>query len=434
VAPPNWPVLTAEGGWPAGAPVQPAGTFLLDDPASGLLDTSVLGGAPVTTWTDLTAWVRSGTITRPATRQQGPLYAYQQATATLTLNNADGRWDPDNLAGPYVTGGATSLTAMVPVRVRATYNGVTWPLFWGYSDSWDDDGTNRGPRYAETVLSASDAQKILNAVRLPATAAAGAGETTGARIGRILDAAKWYTGTGQRQVTGGDSAWTLMQTCADSEIGELYLNGAGQLVFRNRRAILTEARSNTPQAVLGDQPGTAEPAGTELPYAGLPRSRDDATLANDIQATRISGGVLQQVQDTASIARFLFPRSYARSDLILQDDATVLNWAQWVLAVSRTDEDRMDTVVINPLRDPANLWPQVLGREIGDRIQVWRRPPGVAAAITKDQFIRSITHAFDVSAGTWTTTWGLQDASRYGSFLTLDQPALGQLDVNSLAF
>jgi hypothetical protein len=58
----------------------------------------------------------------------------------------------------------------------------------------------------------------------------------------------------------------------------------------------------------------------------------------------------------------------------------------------------------------------------------------VTGAIVKDCFIRGIAHDFDVSAGSWQTTWTLQDASRYGSFWTLDQPTLGKLDQNALAY
>jgi len=442
VPPSQWPQIILEGGFTPGAPVQ-GGAFTLDDPAFGVLDTSVLGES--TTWTDLSPFVRSGSVTRAANRLQGPLWAFQQGAASVVLNNRDGRFDPDNLAGPYVDGtGATQLNAMVPVRVRAAWNGVSYPLFSGFADSWlPEDGTNYGGRYAQAAVSASDGQKILNGVTLPPAGAAGAGETAGARITRILNAAQWYTGAGQRSVAagistvqayaGGDTAWNLMQAAADAEIGELYINGSGQLVFRGRRAILTDTRSNTPQAVFGDSPGTAETYGTEQAYSSVTRARDDTTLANDIQATR-TGGTLQEAQDAASIAKYLFPRSYPRADLILQNDSDALSWAQWVLYVSKSDEDRFDQLVIKPLRDPANLWPQVLGREIGDRIQVWRRPPGVASPVVKDCFIRGIAHTWDWSAGTWQTTWTLQSASKYGSFMTLDNPSLGRLDANALAF
>lgn len=433
---PNWPQIIAEGGFAPVAPVQD-GILILDDPVLGVLGSALLGGD--VTWSDISAWVRSGSVNRAGSRQQGPLWSYQAGTASVVLKNADGRFDPDNPGSPY----AGALNAMVPVRLRAMWNGITYPLFSGFADSWNDAGGNYAGRYAETNLAATDGQNVLAGVQLPAVAAAGAGELTGARVNRILDAAQWYTGTGYRQVgtgsstvqayTAGDSAWNLMQAAADAEIGELYLDGSGRLVFRGRQQILTDARSATVQGVFGDSIGTVQADGAEEPYAQVTRARDLTTMANDIQATIASGGTLQEVQDTASIAKYLFPRSYARSDLILQDDTSALNWAQWVLYVSKDDEDRFDQLTIFPLRDPANLWPQALGREIGDRIQVWRRPPGVASPVVKDCFIRGITHDWNWSQGTWVTTWTLQDASKYGSFLTLDNATLGQLDNNALA-
>lgn len=539
--PANWPQLILEGGFTATVPVQPGGVLLLDDAVNGLLDTNTLAGD--NTWTDLTQWLRSGSVARPASRQQGPIYSYQPGTLAAVLNNRDGRFDPDNLGGPYVAAGATELTAMTPIRIRAVWAGVTYPLFAGFTDSWTDDGQNYAGHYAEASVAATDAQKVLAGMHLDTDVPAGSGETTGARVNRILTRAGWYTGSGQRTLAPGDSTvqattfgdtpWNLMQITADSEIGELYVSGAGAVVFRNRQALLEDTRSNTSQAVFGDGPG-------ELPFRFATRARDDTTIANDIQGTRANGGVMQEAFDQASLNKYLFARTYQRTDLILENDQDVSDWANWVLYVAKNDEDRFDQLVIYPLRDPVRLWPQALGRLAGDRITVTRRPPvqaaipysaasvtspgtfqiflavpvapgtytvswtvtlagTVAAAeannfaiglnsgagvttpsvnagtagtypqpavtittavadsivvkswsaaptagavygamlpspVTRDCFIRGIGHQFDVSAGSWVTTWTLQDASRYGSFLTLNHPVLGQLDENALTF
>jgi hypothetical protein len=186
--------------------------------------------------------------------------------------------------------------------------------------------------------------------------------------------------------------------------------------------------------VFGDTPGVSHPAGVELAVASIKRASDDTTVANDIQATIANGGVLQEVKDTASIAKYLFPRSYERSDLILQTNTDALNWANWVLYIGRGNENRFESISIDPQSDPYDLWPQCLGREIGDRIQIWTRPAGVSAPIVKDCFIVGITHTFDATKSQWLTTWTLQDASKYGSFLTLDNPTLGKLDSNALVF
>jgi hypothetical protein len=155
-------------------------------------------------------------------------------------------------------------------------------------------------------------------------------------------------------------------------------------------------------------------------------------LCNDAQITR-EGGTLQEATDAPSEATFIFPRTYAADGLLMTSDAEALTYAQFIVYASKGAETRFDTLTVNPQRDPANLWPQALGRKIGDRITVTRRPPGMASPITRDCFIRGIAHDFDFSAQTWQTTWTLQDASRY-AFLTLDNATLGKLGSNALAF
>lgn len=656
---PVLPQIIVEAGFISDKPVQGGTSLILGDAVNGKLGTGTLGTS--INWTSVSPWVRSFTITRPSTRLQGPLWNFQAATASILLDNSDGRFDPDNLAGPYVTGApsgmtvtatqsgagsangmaltvrvvtgalpaasqngtvvsnnsslttcqaaitpaatgswvygaltngsnttaltangsttlsaniqdltnaivygtcrstgtttastpvtvgasapsgstgamvvslaeikaasalaedasspptvsitsaktvttasfippgssllvamvsneysgsgtntvtvsdssgltwhpltqdsytvagvwvadvpasaaVTQLTPMVPVRVRANFGSLAYSLFSGFADGWLPAQVTYEGGYAELTLPATDAFKVLAGITLPPVLIEGAGADTGARIRDILTRAGWYTSAERNVISTGNStlqgttlgsdALSLMQVAADSEIGQLYVNGAGAVTFRARRDLLTDARSNSVQAVFGDLPGTVQAAGTELAYAAISRASDDTTLVNDIQATR-AGGTLQEAQDAASIAKYLFPRTYARTDLILQNDADALNWANWVLYIGKGGEDRIDSLQVDPQADTANLWPQVLGREIGDRIQVWQRPAGLGAPVSKDCFIAGITHAWDSVASTWLTTWTLQDASKYGSFLTLDNPTLGQLGSNALAF
>lgn len=436
---PVLPKIVVEAALTAGVPVSGAGTMTLNSGTVGLLDTDFLAGAD--SWTDITAWLMGFTITRPSSRVQGPLLAYQAGTAVITIDNSDGRFDPDNLSGPYVSGGVSQIHAMVPVRITATFGGISYPLYRGFADSWQESPVTFVGQQSIWTLSASDGFKILAGITLPTLGSpVGASELTGARINRILDAASWYTGQGggsrltaagdsALQATSfGDTALNLLQLASDSEIGQLYINGSGAVVFRNRRALLTDTRSAMSQATFGDNPVP----GVELPCATIGRADDDTTIGNDIQATRI-GGTLQEATDAPSIAKYLFPRSYARSDLILIGDADALNWANWVLYIAKQGEDRFDTIAVDPQFQPVDLWPQVLGREMGDRITGVRRPPGVAA-VSRDVFVSGITHSFDVASSAWLTQWNCQDASKYGSFLTLDNPTLGQLNNNALTF
>ena len=595
------PQLTVEAGLVPDSPVQAGGVLRLDDVTLGLLDTATLGTA--ISWADVSQWVRSFTVTRPSTRQQGPLYQFQAGTVSIVLDNSDGRFDPDNLGAPYVAAGVTQLTAMVPVRVRAAFAGAAFALYSGFADGWLPGQVTYEGGYAEITLPATDAFKVLTGIKLAQLGSPeGAGADTGARVTDILTRAGWYTSADRRSIDTGNSALqatvlgadalSLMQLATDSEIGQLYVNGDGAVTFRARHALLQDARSATVQAVFGDLPGnlapevcsqpalnanpgfdngvanwlgghnatiaysfdyqygprpgvmslhgdgvTANPralslntggitpfavytlfavtftpvaagvflqadwkdgsgtfisssvsatvttsspwqvlaltatapagaamvtiiptlAGTpaasvmlytgyasavagdassaavELACAALTRASDDTTVANDVQATRV-GGTVQEVTDAASVQQYLFPRSYARADLILQGDSDALNWAQWVLFVSRGGEKRFESLSIDPQADPVSLWPQVLGREIGDRIQVWHRPAGTVSPIARDCFIAGITHSWDSVTCAWLTTWTLQDAAKYGSFLVLDNPALGALGYSALAF
>jgi hypothetical protein len=589
----GWPGIIVEAGFTPAGPGTGVTDLILGDPSSGLLGTGTLGTSTV--WTTLNGYMPDGipviqsiTITRSSTRQQGPLTTYEAGTCTIVLANSDGRFSPENLAGPYVTGGVTQVRPMIPVRVRATWGSPAYTLFTGYVRSWTPPTAQLGPDYDYTIAEATDAFCVLAGVTIPAAALAGAGELSGARVNRILAAAGWYStaqglsdiDAGQSRVQGttlGATALSLLQTAADSEIADLYIDGSGRVTFRDRHAPLTDPRSTTVQAVFGDRPGdplwqvqwtgdgvtatpgaqsqqisgVVTPGGTyqasalfyspqgwsngqlnilwftsgggfistgagiqasipagavtlvttgtltapataarytivpqmtgtpassvvmnaawnhgaaigelssnpgpwtwsgnnnatvtnlgtapaawypaELPYTEITRPDDDTTMANDIQATIAGSSSMQEAKDAASITRFLFPRTYERSDLILQTDADALGWAQYVLAISKNDESRFDALTLQADASPDSLFPQVLGRDLGDRIQVWRHPPGTAP-ISKDCFIRSITHTITVDG--WVTEWGLQNAARY-SFMVLGDPTLGTLGSNALAF
>ena len=342
----------------------------------------------------------------------------------------------------------TQVLPRVPVQVTALWSAVTYPLFSGFADSWTETPVTYSAGYSEFTLTCTDGFKVLAGNNLAALGSpVGAAEDSGSRIDRILDWAAWSPAaraidagdTNQQATSFGSDALSLLQLTADTEIGEVYVNGSGSVVFRHRRAILTDARSTTPQAVFGDLPGTSHTAGTEIAYAAVGRADDDTTLANDIQVTvpAYSGDpspVLQEATDPVSVYVFQGQRSYVRSDLMLPDDPTAFQYANWVLFISKDAEDRFDTLTVDPQADTANLWPQVLGRDIGDRIQVWRRPSGVAAPVTKDVFIRGIAHTFDPGSEAWQTIWTLQSALKYAGFLILDSATSGLLDVDALAY
>lgn len=374
-------------------------------------------------WTDVSAYLQAPLVTaRLPERVESPIIRYEAGHATIRLKNSDRRFDPTNLSGPYVSGGKTQVRAMRPVRIRATWSAVTYNVFRGYADEWNLEWFD--PNYSVTTVPITDGFKVLAAKKRAAVSAVGAGEDTGARITRILDSAGWPSA--DRSIATGNytlQATTLegkaldeLRLAADSEIGELYVDGQGRLVFRNRDALLTDTRSTTVQVTLGQ----TSPA----PFLAT-LNTDEATLWNEVVVQR-TGGAVQTVSDSASVTEFT-AKTFERSDLILQTDSDVAKYAAWILYISKDPEERFDQIVINAHADPATLMPHVLGREIGDRIKIVRRNiPGGGSDITREAFIRGISH--EVGQATWTTTWILQSATKYGSFLILDHSTLGLLN------
>lgn len=394
-------------------------TLIWDDPTRGLWDTGTWSGGLA--WVDLLAEgrVRAGAIARGATRQDGPYARADAGTAVVLLDNRDAALDPTNLAGPYVAAGITQVQPMRPWRIRAG----AYDLWRGFAESWDLEYPASG-KDATVTLRGTDATKVLANFDGAEQGAAGAGEDTGARIERILDNAGWAAADRQietgltdvQATTLAQPAWAEILLTADTEAGEVYVDGAGKVVFRNRHAVLTETRSTVAQAVFGDGPG-------ELPFTGLDLAHDDTLLANLVRIARV-GGTEQSAEDLTSQATYLV-RTFERSDLIHQTDDESVQHAAWVLGLMRQGTLRFDSITIAPADDPETLYPAVLARELGDRIGISWTPPGRPGdPIVREVLIRGIAHSFEVG-GMWSTTFYLADADRLDEYARVGSAIVG---------
>lgn len=415
----------------SGATVDPL-IWQIGDANRGKIGTAEIG--PDDVWVDVSEWVRSWSFHRGASRGDGagPIQ-YDAGTCTIVLNNGDRRFDPTNLSGPYVSGGATQLTPMVRVRATATWAGVAYRLFTMLTDKFIPDYTE--PAWSTTTVYATDAFKVLNSYNRTAVGAVGASEDTGARISRILDSIDWPTD--DRDIAVGESvvqATTLagvalseLQQVAVSEQGDLYLDADGHVVFRNRHAMFTSARSATSQMTFGE----AGAASGEVPYVNAPVNSSDDMTANLVTAIRI-GGATQLATDPTSIVRYLTKSYSAPYDLWLTTDADVLQWTRAVLYQAKDPELRFEQVSLNLPRAGTGdiVWPLVLARELADRVTVTRRPPG-GGTNTRDVFIRGIDMNSD--GADWKVSFAFQSAARY-QFWTIGDPILGVIGSNAIAY
>lgn len=373
-------------------------------------------------WTSVTQWlVRSCETRRGSSRVESPIIRYEPGHVTFRLDNSDRRFDPTNTFGPYVRNGISDVVAMRPVRLKAIWKGTTYPLFRGFVDLFDVDWT--ADVYSEVTVTATDGFKVLaNKRRQALDVLVGDAEETGARITRILDSAGWSvtdrivdTGNSFLQATDlSGAALAELQAAAESEVGELYIDASGRLVFRDRLSTITDTRSAQVQCEFGLY--ASSPMAIEAKL-----NSDDATLWNEAVVTR-RGGLAQVAVDAASVSANQY-KTYERSDVLLMDDITTHDLAEWVVYISRDPEVRFDVLTLKPQSDPDLLFQQVLTREIGDRIRITRRPPGTP--VSREVFIRGVAHS--ITQENWTTQWILQSATRYVSnFFILGSSSLDQ--------
>ncbi len=447
------------------ASVPPAGTFPVVKIEVGF--TTFSGWTDITPYADFSGG-QQATITRGSNRVESPVIRYDAGTFQVPLDNTDRRFDPTNLSGPYA-GGSPAATFVKPcaaVRVSATFSSITYRLFNGTADSWTLSYSP--PSDAQAGLSCTDGFRVLAVqARTARTSFQGGGDDAGARVRRILNDCGWPAA--KRSIATGDSTLqpTLLggtpigvvplatanaggtqpvnaqaavstlapldelQLTAETEAGELYVNGNGFLVFRNRGALWTDTRSKTSQATFGDDPAVPT---TQLPYASVTPAYDDSTLWNGATIAN-QGGRLQQAADAVSQQLppdGFGPHVYDSENLIADSDWQALGYAQYIVTASKNPELRFASLTIDPIAAPATLFPQVLGREIGDRITITRRPPGGGTPNTRDVFIRGISHQFTDS--TWLTTWILQDATSLPQAFIIGDATNGVIGVSKIGY
>lgn len=306
----------------------------------------------------------------------------------------------------YVDGVAVPQTATTAgTGTPAARTGIV--TLGGYVDATGKGlyGLDGNTSEVATYSAALSASQVLD--HYTAGANAFVGEATGTRVGRVLNylglpssARAVETGSsllGSYDPPGG-SGVDYVQSLADTEQGQWYGNGQGQLVWRARHSLTTDTRSKTSQATFSDA------AAATLQYARLQFALDELNVYNDVTVTR-SGGNDQRVQDATSRRKY-FPQSFSISGSLQANDNDAADCARWILTHHADPPNRIIGLELEPLND-TTLFAQALGRQIGDRISVTRTIASVA--FTSDFVIEGIEHNFTPVTG-WLTVFRLSPA------------------------
>lgn len=148
---------------------------------------------------------------------------------------------------------------------------------------------------------------------------------------------------------------SAMRAAATTESGRLFVTGPGQIKLR-------------PRAARYNQPVTMQ-----VPYAWLSRGlrfREDSPI-NDVTVSQ-AGGSSTRRTDAASISRYGVGGDPVTLETAI--DADLGNYASWTVGAYATPRMRCPQLVIDllPLTDVQRA--QLLGLEIGDRIQITGGP------------------------------------------------------------
>lgn len=361
-------------------------TLVLGDVISPL-GTGVLGtsaNAPI----EIQSKVTSALIRRGRTRV---LDKFEAGTAVITVVDTDGSLDPAN--------GSYTIVPNRQLRLSATYAGVERYLFSGFIDSWSyryEPGTTA----AFLTITAVDAFRLLNLADFTTLSGAAAGDSTGERVGQILDAVSWPAS--QRDVDTGDttvqadagttrSALSVLQVIANTELGGFWITAQGDAKFLSRSS--TVKALDTAATVFDDD-------GTDIAYQGVRFQVDDTLLANRVSVTA-AGGSAQVVSDATSITEY-FERDLSRTGLLMDSSADALSQARAILAARKDAGLRIESLTLDGTEDNAARVAAILDLDFFDPITVNRTT--AAGRITKTLTVQGIQHTISPRGG-WQTTF-----------------------------
>jgi len=362
-----------------------------------ILDSGVLGVNALADSTSVTVDVSSLVDSIKTTRGRTALSdVFQTGTMSLRIIDQTGAFNPMNPASPY----AGLLNPMRKVTITATYGTTTYPIFAGYITSYDTTTPKDVGEVVYTTIQAVDGFRLFQNAQITSVASTSAGQSSGTRIAKLLDAVGWPSGmrdidTGQTTVQADPgtlrTSLGAMQTVTSTEYGSLYMDAFGNLVFQDR-ALTSSSVAGTP-VDFNDN-------GTGISYNNALWKLDDTLVFNKASITR-TGGTTQIASNQASIDKY-FLHSYQEQNLLMETDAEALNTAQAFVASRQETSIRCDAVTLDLYT--ANYDAGItaaLALDFFDPITVTTTQPG-SSSLTKTLQVFGVSH--DIKPSAWKTT------------------------------
>jgi hypothetical protein len=349
---------------------------------------------------------------------------FQTGTASIRLLDRNGNFNPQNPASPYYT----YLNPMRKMTITSTYLGVTYSIFAGYITGYNTSTPKFDGDIVYTTITAVDGFRLFQNAQFFGVTGAVAGETTGTRIGKILNTIGWPTAlrdidtgltTVQADPATQRTALQALQTVATTEYGAIYMDTTGRCTFQDRNLTVSSV-AGTPVVFKDD--------GTAIGYFDVKWVFDDTQVYNLATVSR-TGGSVQTAQDATSIAKF-FTHSYNQSGLLMQTDATALDYAQAFVASRKDTSSRVDELTLDLQQDNYTAGTvAALSLDFFSPISVTTTQPN-NTTLSKTVQVFNVSHS--ITPNSWKTRFGTAEPIIDG--FILDSALYGILDTSVLSY
>lgn len=384
--------------------------FTLDNNPKGKLNGLYgLGGLQ---FIDVTPRVRTINIQRGRSNQFSSFPAGQ---VTIELNNHDRAFDPLYTESPYYGN-------IIPRRaIRVTSGGIV--QFNGWIDDWNLSYLPNGDSVASAI--ATDATSIIAQQTLSATTPTS--QLTGARINAILDRTEvnWSselrdidTGAqllGNQPITDSTNVLQYLQTVAASEPGQLFIDKAGKITFRDREDFPTSETVT----YLG---------GAGIPLQNIAVTYGAENLYNEVQISRLNGGTAIAI-DTASQSSYGI-KNLTIDGLLMNSDSQLVELSLVYAQRYSEPQYNFESVEVNLTKLDDSKQAQMLALDIGSIVEIQFTPNNIGDAIVSYNRVIRVDH--NINTSNHYVTLGFQ-ALDYTA-LVLDDVVFGKLDSGVLSW
>jgi hypothetical protein len=338
--------------------------FTVGDPINGVIGVSQFASSEVPEPViDLSSTTRQIKISRGRNVMRD---TYEAGSCTVRVIDETGAFNPQNVSSPYYG----YLTPLRKIRIAATTETTQSFLFSGYVTDYKYTYPT-GQELGYVDITCSDAFRLFAMANVTTITDATAGQTTGTRIGKILDQVDFPSSmriidtgstTCQADPATTRSSLAAIQVAEFTEQGAFFVRVGGEVEFKDRNDVVG---SLAPAAIEFNQSGG-------IPYSDLKYAFDDKLIINSVTMTRVGGSTVSS-NDADSIARY-FPHGMNVENLIAQTDAQVQDIADIYCQTRKETTIRIDAMTVD-LLDTAVPTDTMIGLDYFDNVKITNVQP-----------------------------------------------------------